>query len=199
MSPSLSSPDRVAVAALLAVLALGCRHEEVPPLAASSDAPTVGTEVADDPVRQELRGLYAACELRREALAEELDHAERRYRRIAGAAAVAWIVGEIFGGHAPPGAVLTEPECTAPGGAGAGTSRCNPQTVRVAGADPAYDPAREGVRTVSLDARQQLLTINHAIDTTDTLLFAHPDVGAWTQEEWDRWEDLRSVLRLLCE
>ena len=199
MSPSPSrsrAPARVLACALLAV---GCgTGSEVPPLAASSDAPVVGAEVADDPVRQELRALYAACEVRREALVADLDASDRRYARISGAAAVAWLIGQIFDGDTNDPRVYTQNECLAPDGAGVGNARCNPQTVPVVGDDAGYDPAREDVRTVALDARQELTAINRAIDQTDALLFANPDPEAWTEAEWERWRALQAVLDGLC-
>ena len=199
MSPNPSWSNALRGALLCVLCSAGCSpRDEVPALAASSDAPVAGAEVADDPVRRELRGLYATCEVRREQLVAELDHSTRRYARIRGAAAVAYLVGQLLGGEGPSPDVYTENECIAPDGAGVGTSRCNPQTVPVVGEASTYDPAREDVRTVALDGRQQLTAINRAIDQTDALLFAYPDPAAWTQAEWERWRSLRAVLEGLC-
>lgn len=189
------------LAALLCLVACG-RSETLPPVTAGVPAPTAGASVSDDPVREELRRIHNACEGRREALIDDIDDARRRVRRISGAAAVAWFLGEVLSGgdsSLAAGSDPTSDRCDPAGGAGTGRSECDPQALGTLQGRQRQSPAVQERRTVELDAAAQIRAINRASDEVDTLLFANPDPSTWTEAERQRWEQLHEILQQLCD
>ena len=163
-------------------------------------APSAGAASTDRLARAELRSIFLQCEVHREALQSDVDDAQRRLRRITGAAAVAWFIGEVASGGAgsrippenPTGSV-----CLPGDSSGAGTARCGAQALGLSSVGHP-SPSVWEARSLELDSAQQVNAINRAMDEIDKLLFEHPDPDAWAVAERESYAQLIDVLEALC-